>query len=285
MKPIIILTVPHCVPLERALREEEPLERDRVPIKDYVGRLSDTNALNMANSLKNIFEKNNIEVNIIKSVQNRSILDDNRYSNEDYANMYMGRYTIKNNSKLWRELRKMINDKFNDYHLYRTNKINYQTLKNNDVTKLEDAMSLYPYIIIIDCHSFYPGGFDIDGKYKNTIFQDTGNKLVKDNVITSTFKDAGSKKTDDDVSFEEHSVVILDYEPYQKITEIISQTLNEKNIKTRLMEGAIGHNSILDVFTLHPIIIPTVLLEVREDLSLEKLNTIADIICNVVISQ
>lgn len=220
MPPIVVLTVPHCIPL-----------------RNYHDRSSDTNAENMANALSQRFRELNIKSIIIKSKQNRMILDDNRYMGN--------RYTIKKDSGLWDELRVTINTLFSDYCVYRTNKIKYGELKND--VKV-NKMSMYPNIILIDCHSFPSGGF--------------GN-----NDGMMEFKNNG-----------EHKVVILDYPPYQKITQGLIKELNKHDIKASLLEGAIGRNSILDVFTLHPIGIQTVLFEVREDLEKDKLDIIASIV-------
>lgn len=80
-----------------------------------------------------------------------------------------------------------------------------------------------------------------------------------------------------------NDIVILDYTPYQKITKDIIDSLNSQNVKASLLEGMIGSNSILDIFTLHPMYIPTILLETCEDIEGEKLGYIADIIVKSII--
>jgi len=221
MPKTVILTVPHCIPLEYTNE-----------------RTSDTNSLKMAHILKTKL-KQQIQTIIITSKQNRYILDDNRYSNKN------NKYTIKQDSGLWNNLRIIINNLFDSYYLYCMTKIKYLILKDKN-TEIKPIRQ--PKIFIIDCHSFYLGGF---GKYSDI-------KL-------------------------EHEVVILDYKPYQQITESLTLELNNNGIKASLLDGQIGGNSILDVFTLHPILIQTVLLEIREDLSESRLNEIADIVSNVLL--
>lgn len=252
MKPnVIILTIPHSV-----------------PAKGVIGRSNDLNALNMANSLKTTFTQNGIQTIMIKSKQSRYILDDNRY-----ASSRTNRYTIKEHSELWKNLRESVNKAFNDYCLYRNNKTNYSNLKG-DAKKNND--NVYPYILLIDCHSFPPGGFS-NGYYE----------VMK--VIDDDHSDV-TKVNDDDhpevakLMNNEHRVVILDYKPYQKITQLLIEKLNENKIKASLLEGAIGSNSILDIFSLHPIAIPTVLFEVREDLTKSDLDKIAEIVLQTVLS-
>ncbi len=104
----IILTVPHAIPL----------------LNTNI-RSSDVSALPMAEILESLF-KPICNIFLIKSKQNRQILDDNRYSNID------GNYTILNDSGLWQELKECF-----------------------IINKLD-----YAKTIIIDCHSFYKNGFN-----------------------------------------------------------------------------------------------------------------------------
>src|SRR5437016_6251810 len=203
MKPnVIILTVPHSVHLE-----------------NVIGRTFDTNALNMARLLKMKFEthnnqskEQNIQPILIESKQNRMILDDNRYASTEGTNYG---YTIKANSSLWNELRTTIGTIFNDFCLYGKNKKEYLMLQNND--KINYILSqTYPNILIIDCHSFPIRGF---GNNSKTNDQTTGQTTGQYNIN------------------EEHKVVILDYTPYQKITQLLTTTLNNNGIKTSLLEG------------------------------------------------
>jgi hypothetical protein len=192
----IILTVPHSVPIE-----------------NYSKRSHDISALNMANRLKRLCEKYGMAVHLIESAQNRTVLDDNRYSDNNHCNKMHktnssnsgNLLNIRSDSLLWKKLREIFNN------------INYKRL------------------IIIDCHSFYKGGFDIDPSIE---------------------------------------MVLLDYTPYQHLVKQISLEA-KKSIPNMILSGTIGCNSILDVMTSHPHYVPTILLEVREDLSDERLEQIA----------
>jgi hypothetical protein len=197
----IILTIPHSVELESELNDNEK------------ERTHDVSAMNVALSIKDEFNKYNINVTIISSHQNRNILDDNRYKGIDD-------FTIKKNSKLWSELKEEVRSL-------------YQNINN---------------IIIIDCHSFPSGGF---GNFSSIN--------------------------------EEHKIVFIDYHPYQRIVTFLHFYLNKNNIKTSIFEGSIGNNSILDIFTLHPLYIPTILIEVREDINIKEIKKIASIISNGII--
>lgn len=183
----IILTIPHAV--------SDPYTEDRT---------YDISALLMAKILEALL-KEYFNVFIIKSHQNRYILDDNRYINRK------NNLTILNDSKLWKDLRDIFNS------------IDYRKT------------------ILIDCHSFYKGGFKED---------------------------------------ESIEVVILDYAPYQSLVyELINKIPNSER-----MNGLIGSNSIMDIFRIHPHSIPVILLEVREDLSHQRLYKIANNIKDVLIN-
>lgn len=104
--------------------------------------------------------------------------------------------------------------------------------------------SNYTQFIIIDSHSFPRGSF--------------------------------RNNSDDDI-------VILDYTPYQKITMNIIDMLKSQDVKAKILEGMIGSNSILDIFTLHLMYIPTILLETCEDIPNEHLDYVADIIVKSII--
>lgn len=211
--PKIILTVPHCIPMD-ILNLWSNGQR--------IERTNDTNALTMAESLSNKFNDNKVATTIIKSEQNRYILDDNRY-------IGIKNYTIKKDSYLWNKLRQTIKNIL----LYDKNKINYANITSRNICNVN-----YDDIIIIDCHSF------------------------------PTNSDFGKNKV----------VVILDYKPYQDITKKINYDLNNNNISCEILEGLIGKNSILDILTLHPMYIPTILLEVNEDLDKNTLNIISNYI-------
>jgi hypothetical protein len=223
----IILTVPHCIALN-----------------DTDERTSDRNALNMANIFSTNAKKsiNKIHTIIIKSNQNRQILDDNRYSN--YSTNLYNKLTIKKDSMLWTRLRKIIGE-LHYYSLYQINKLKYVLQDKPPNNDMVHRMKMYEKnnIIIIDMHSFPSGGF---GQFPDKQL--------------------------------EYKIVIIDYLPYQSITQYIARALNDKGIMTSLREGEIGKNSILDVFSLHPVSIPIILFEVREDLNELELGIIANIL-------
>jgi hypothetical protein len=178
----IIITIPHAVSL------------------DGDKRTSDRSAVAMGLMISSYLGQKGHHVHIIKSSQNRYLLDDNRYSSK-YGK------TIKKDSPLWTELRNLVNT-------------------------LDHAKT-----IIIDCHSFYKGG--LGGSIDNPL-------------------------------------IILDYTPYQSINMFL-----EKNINSiKILEGAIGRNSIMDVFTLHPSPIPVVLLETLETLDRKELDVLAQEFAN-----
>lgn len=81
---------------------------------------------------------------------------------------------------------------------------------------------------------------------------------------------------------ESNDLYIIDYKPFQKITEKIIIYLREKmpKLKFDIKEGQIGINSILDILTLHPLYIPTILLEVCEDLNTTILEDLEKHIIN-----
>lgn len=175
----IILTIPHSVCISN----------------EY--HLCDYSAEKFANIFNKDLQDIKLKTYIIKSNQNRMILDDNRYSNKEL--------TIKHDSLLWKTLRETIHD-----------------------TKT----------IIFDIHSF-----------------------------PSTTKDFG-----------DYDVGILDIMPYQSIVKQLNTYLSNNNIKSNILQAAVGHNSILDVFTLHPLYIPVLLLEINEKLNEKELENISKII-------
>ena len=191
-----ILTVPHSFPIL-----QEPFERT-----------FDLAAHVFANifflKLKKEQKENKIfQADVVFSKQNRyTTLDDNRFKNVNTQK------TIKNDSKLWQELRNLVL-----FHL-----------KNNHLNNL----------IIFDIHSF-------------------------------------PNKTED---FQQKDIVLLDNFPYQKVTILLHKFLNENQFSCIILQAETGSNSILDVMTLHPIYIPTLLVEINEKfLKNEKtLNHIAD---------
>lgn len=75
-------------------------------------------------------------------------------------------------------------------------------------------------------------------------------------------------------------VYFLDYVPYQNITTQINNYLLKNNISTEIKTGAIGKNSIIDTFTLHPLYIKTLLIENNESSNTDKLNIIAEHVKN-----
>lgn len=154
---------------------------------------------------KTILDLQNIK--LIKSSNNRlTQLDDNRFMN------YNTQLSIKNDSKLWNELRE---------------------------TVLEYIKQCKFNILILDIHSF----------------------------------------PDNTPSFGKNDVVLLDNVEYQSITiDLYNFIRNKNNNLVKVLPSLTGGNSILDVFTLHPIYIPTLLVEINEKYKddYDKLSLIAD---------
>jgi hypothetical protein len=180
----IILTVPHSVCV------------------DNNNHTCDYSAESFADILKEKLIENKFDTKIIKSEQNRLVLDDNRFQNK-YKN-------IKKDSLLWKTLR--------------------NTIKTNKNT------------IIFDIHS-YP---------------------------------------DHTENFGNNDIVILDNTPYQTITTELMFYLSDNGITISIYSASTGHNSILDVFTLHPLYIPVILLEINEKLNKDELNKVAKLIINFI---
>lgn len=80
--------------------------------------------------------------------------------------------------------------------------------------------------------------------------------------------------------FGRRDIAILDIYPFQGITIILNGYMNKNNIGSEILYAAAGSNTILDIFTLHPLYTPTILLEVNEIYlnDEDKLNKIADIL-------
>jgi len=80
-------------------------------------------------------------------------------------------------------------------------------------------------------------------------------------------------------NFGDNDVVILDNLPYQTITKKLNTYLL-KYMTVDILTASTGHNSILDVFTLHPLYIPVVLLEINEKLNIDRLEKISTLLVN-----
>ena len=117
------------------------------------------------------------------------------------------------------------------------------------------------------------------------------NKLnIKDSNLWQNIKDVF--QYGDNILFDIHSfpdkyrefhgkdIIILDNYPYQKFAIMLNEYLNKNNINSKILEASTGNNAILDIFSLHPLYTPTILLEVNEKYLNNdvKLNQIADIL-------
>ena len=69
---------------------------------------------------------------------------------------------------------------------------------------------------------------------------------------------------DNTPGFGNYDLVILDFEPNQLIVTEFVNFMRNYNIKIKIITAQIGSNSILDVFTLNPLYIPVILLEINE---------------------
>lgn len=170
-------------------------------------RTCDTVAEQFANILLQQIKNLGNDVVIIKSNNNRYILDDNRFATK--------LKTIKTDSYLWNKLRETIKEYF----------------------KIKKK---YDDIIVVDIHSF-PNNTE---------------------------------------SFDSNDVVLLDNFPYQQIVKDLKDELIKKEIVVDILPAGTGQNAILDVLTLHPLYIPTILTEINEKYinSPNKLLSIAKII-------
>jgi hypothetical protein len=184
----VILTIPHSQCLE------------------YKYHTCDIAAQKFAIILKLKLDKI-IDTHIIKSNQNRIILDDNRYFNSTL--------NIKKDSKLWDNLRKLV--------------ISHKN------------------IIIFDIHSFP----------ENT------------------------------KNFNDNDIVILDINPYQLVSRELKKYMQTNSVKIDILTAKIGSNSILDIMTLNPHYIPTILLEINEKYVNDenKLELFASLISDFIIQK
>jgi len=85
-------------------------------------------------------------------------------------------------------------------------------------------------------------------------------------------------------NFDNNDIVILDNKPYQPIVIDLMKDLNKTNITHKLLSANTGMNSIIDVLSLHPLYIPTVLIEINEKHinDEKKLSEIANIISDFI---
>lgn len=81
-------------------------------------------------------------------------------------------------------------------------------------------------------------------------------------------------------SFHHRDLNLLDNIPYQETTISLLDLLQTHQIKSSILTAKTGSNSILDVFTLHPLYIPTLLIEINEKFlsRTDKLNELADLL-------
>tara|TARA_Y100001954_G_C15674636_1_gene534512 strand:- start:151 stop:828 length:678 start_codon:yes stop_codon:yes gene_type:complete len=138
-----------------------------------------------------------IKFTTIYSKQNRSVMDDNRFSTNGN--------NIWNDSPLWAELRKQVKE----YH---------------------DKYKSFDHLLILDMHSF---------------------------------------PRDDVESY------ILDIHPPQQIVSKLSKYLKDAGVNIVIRRAGIGNNSITNLHVLHPVPIRSILFEIGETLSDERLNEIA----------
>ena len=132
----------------------------------------------------------------------------------------------------------------NRYHSNKNSK-NYMTIKTSPLwEELRQKVKCNESVIVVDSHSFPKHSF-ID-----------------------THLNAGK----------DYDIVILDYKPYQDVTIKLIKHLQTNRVVCKITEGHIGSNSILDVLTLHPCYVPTILLEVNESLDTSKMQIIAKIV-------
>ena len=73
----------------------------------------------------------------------------------------------------------------------------------------------------------------------------------------------------------ELDLYFIDNQPFQSLTNDLFNFMKSKGLKTAIFVGKIGKNSIIDVHTLSGIPISTVLIEINESLSKEKVDKIA----------
>lgn len=89
---------------------------------------------------------------------------------------------------------------------------------------------------------------------------------------------------DNTKNFDNNDIVILDNEPYQPIVIDLIKHLDKTNLTHKLLAANTSMNSILGVLSLHPLYIPTVLIEINEKHLNDKnklseiANTISDFI-------
>ena len=81
-------------------------------------------------------------------------------------------------------------------------------------------------------------------------------------------------------SFSNRDLNLLDNVPYQKVTTFLLDQLRVNHITSSILTARTGSNSILDIFTLHPLYIPTLLIEINEKFlsRVDKLNQLADVL-------
>lgn len=74
----------------------------------------------------------------------------------------------------------------------------------------------------------------------------------------------------DTLEFKQHDVILLDNLKYQKVVIDFALFLKKNNITCLILPAQTGQNSILDVLTLHPIYIPTILFELNEKIQVDS---------------
>ena len=62
------------------------------------------------------------------------------------------------------------------------------------------------------------------------------------------------------------NIAILDNNPTQPLSLKILYFFKKKKYNTNLLNGKFGYNALLDIFTIHPVYIPSILIEIKKDL-------------------
>lgn len=108
-------------------------------------------------------------------------------------------------------------------------------------------------------------------KLRQTIFEYAKTSDYKNIIILDVHSFPNMTK-----DFDENDVVILDNDPNQNIVIALIKFLNQKPISHKLLTARTGSNSILDVHTLNPLYIPTILIEINEK-HLNNINKLTEI--------
>lgn len=64
-------------------------------------------------------------------------------------------------------------------------------------------------------------------------------------------------------------IAILDNNPRQPLSIKIIDFFTKCGYNTNLVNGKFGYNALLDIFTIHPVYIPSILIEVKKDIILD----------------